>query len=137
MKLNSSVKLISTDPKYDGKCGVVGWIGKNMNVAIVIFETPFDNGNTAMPWPMTKLKEIVPDTANEKLSTKLDEDGYTIWKGDAFRPMHVDTIVRIKVRGNIPRDPVRAGAWPQICWMHRHKDDDMSRWDIIAYKEVK
>jgi hypothetical protein len=69
--------------------------------------------------------------------TKLDSDGYTIWEGGDYRPVDKDTIVAVKVRGKIPRDPIRAGAWPQICWMHRHKDDDMNKWDIVAYKVLK
>jgi hypothetical protein len=67
----------------------------------------------------------------------VDADGYTIWNGGDYRPVDKETIVRVKVRGNIPRDPVRAGSWPQICWMHRHKDDEMNKWDIVAYKVVK
>jgi len=66
-----------------------------------------------------------------------DADGYTIWHGGNFRPVEKDVIVAVKVRCNIPRTPVRAGLWPQICWMHRHKDDDMNKWDIVAYKVVK
>ena len=76
------------------------------------------------------------DHITEEVSS-VDADGYTIWKGGDYRPVDPDTIVYVKVRGNIPRDPVRAGAWPQICWMHRHKDDDMNKWDIVAYKVVK
>jgi hypothetical protein len=47
---------------------------------------------------------------------------------------HTSEIVNV---GKIPRDPVPAGMWPQICWMHRHKDDDMNKWDIVAYKVLK
>lgn len=67
-------------------------------------------------------------------SVAIDSDGYTIWEGGDYRPVDKDAIVRVKVRGNIPRDPVRAGDWPQICWMHRAKDDEMNKWDIVAYK---
>jgi hypothetical protein len=75
--------------------------------------------------------------ATDFKSIQVDADGYTIWNGGDFRPVDKETIVRVKVRGNIHRDPVRAGSWPQICWMHRHADDDMNKWDIVAYKVVK
>jgi len=70
-------------------------------------------------------------------NVSIDSDGYIIWNGNDFRSVDKDTIVAVKVRGQIPRVPVRAGDWPQICWMHRHKDDDMNKWDIIAYKVIK
>jgi len=67
-------------------------------------------------------------------SVALDKDGYTIWNGNADRPVSKDTIVFVKVRSGVPRDPVSAGAWPQICWRHREKED---QWDIVAYKVLK
>jgi hypothetical protein len=68
---------------------------------------------------------------------RVDADGYTIWAGGNYRPIDKDVVVAVKVRGKIPRDPVPAGMWPQICWMHRHADDEMNIWDIIAYKVLK
>lgn len=70
-------------------------------------------------------------------SIRVDADGYTVWEGGNYRPVDKDVVVAVKVRGKIPRGPVPAGMWPQICWMHRHKDDEMNKWDIVAYKVLK
>lgn len=65
----------------------------------------------------------------------LDSDGYIIWTG-GDRPVDPETIVAIKVQGDIPRVPVAAKHWPQICWRHRDMSDPKSIWNIVAYKVV-
>ncbi len=64
-----------------------------------------------------------------------DRHGMLIWTG-GDRPVDPDTIVAVRVQSDIPRVPVRAGDWPQICWRHRSMDDPKSIWNIIAYKVV-
>ena len=78
--------------------------------------------------------QVEPETDQR---IRVDADGYTIWEGGDYRPVDKDTVVAVKVRGKIPRVPVPAGMWPQICWVHRHKDDEMNKWDIVAYKVLK
>lgn len=64
-----------------------------------------------------------------------DRHGMEIWTG-GDRPVHPDTIVQVRVQGDIPREPVRAGDWPQICWRHRSMDDPKSIWNIIAFQAI-
>lgn len=66
---------------------------------------------------------------------ELDEDGFIIWTGGE-RPVPPEAIVAVKVQGKIPRVPVAAKEWPPICWRHRPRDDEKSKWNIIAYKVV-
>ncbi len=70
-------------------------------------------------------------------SVAIDSDGFIIWNGGADRPVSGDTIVAVKVRSGIPRAPIDAVSWPQICWRHRDKDDPKNGWDILAYKVIK
>ena len=70
-------------------------------------------------------------------SVAIDSDGFIIWNGNADRPVSDDTIIAVKVRSGIPRAPIDAAYWPQICWRHRSKDDPKNGWDIIAYKVVE
>lgn len=64
-----------------------------------------------------------------------DRHGMNIWTG-SDRPVSPDTKVAVRVQGDIPRVPVRAGDWPQICWRHRPMTDPKSIWNIIAYEVV-
>ena len=66
------------------------------------------------------------------MAQTLDANGMILWTGGP-RPVDPDTIVAVRVQGNIPRIPVRAGDWPQVCWMHRPMCDPKSKWNIIAY----
>lgn len=70
-------------------------------------------------------------------SVAIDKDGFTVWEGGAKRPVSDSTIVHVKVRSGIPRSPIDAAYWPQICWQWRPADDPMNKWDIVAYKVVK
>ena len=70
-------------------------------------------------------------------SVAIDQDGFTVWEGGANRPVPDTTIVHVKVRSGIPRGPIDASYWPQICWQWRESDDPMNKWDIVAYKVVK
>jgi hypothetical protein len=65
-----------------------------------------------------------------------DIHGMEIWTG-GDRPVHPDTIVAVRVQGGVPRVPVRAGDWPQICWQHRPMEDPKSIWNIIAYRVIE
>ena len=70
-------------------------------------------------------------------SVAIDQDGFIVWEGGANRPVPDTTIVHVKVRSGIPRDPIDAVYWPQICWQWRESDDPMNKWDIVAYKVIK
>jgi hypothetical protein len=138
------IALVALDePMADG-CTIVGW--PIVCLKKVVQEAPGERWQRAFDsaieeWEKTSVQD--PRLGAKSFgnlcseSVAIDTDGYTIWKGGDYRPVDKDTIVAVKVRGKIPRDPVRAGAWPQICWMHLHKDDDMNKWDIVAYKVVK
>jgi len=65
-----------------------------------------------------------------------DIHGMTLWTG-GDRPVDVDVIVAVRIQGDLPRIPVRAGDWPQVCWRHRTMDDPKSIYNIIAYKLVE
>jgi hypothetical protein len=68
----------------------------------------------------------------------VDSDGYIIWNGGNYCPVDRDTLVSVKLRGVPYENKVRrANEWPQVCWMHRYRDDEMNKWDIVAYKVVK
>jgi hypothetical protein len=158
-KLGDRVKTVRSGKDADGIVGIIGgWLNDYGVTALVALEEPMADGRTIVCWPVVCLKKMVSREVEQKSaqftepdhhptknsignlcseSVAIDSDGYTIWGGGDYRPVDKDTIVRVKVRGNIPRDPVRAGAWPQICWMHRNKDDEMNKWDIVAYKVVK
>jgi hypothetical protein len=88
-----------------------------------------------------KILEIykkLPENENFDHVFKIQEkdDGFIEWTpGD--RPVSADTIVTVKVQGNIPRAPVKAGEWPQICWRHRPLHDPKSIWNIVAYRVEK
>ena len=158
-KLGDRVKTVRSGVDADGITGVVGgWLDADCVTALVSLETPMPDGRTIVAWPVVCLKKTVskeyeqewapfiePDWRPTKNpignlcseSVAIDSDGYIIWSGGDYRPIDKEAIVAVKVRSGIPRVPVRAGDWPQICWMHRHKDDDMNKWDIVAYKVVK
>lgn len=148
-----------------GKIG--GWGDHDMVIALLILDEPLADGRTVVGWPVVCLKPVLSierlvkqqkksfletyeaimreGTAPKKQpfgnlcseSVAIDTDGYIVWEGGDYRPVDKDAIVAVKVRSGIPRSPVRAGEWPQICWMHRHEDDDMNKWDIVAYKVLK
>lgn len=157
-KLGDRVNTVRSGVDADGITGVVGgWLDADCVTALVSLETPMSDGRTIVAWPVVCLKKTVSKEFEQKWapfvepdwhptknpignlcseSVAIDSDGYTIWNGGR-RPVDEDMIVAVKVRSGIPRVPVRAGEWPQICWMHRHKDDEMNKWDIVAYKVVK
>ena len=165
-KLGDYVEVVRSGDRNDGIRGKIGgWGDLDCLIALVALDEPLADGRIIVGWPVVCLKEVrethegkwqkafdaIMQDSEERLignlcvetkptdfkSIHVDADGYTIWNGGDYRPVDKETIVRVKVRGNIPRDPVRAGSWPQICWMHRHKDDEMNKWDIVAYKVVK
>jgi hypothetical protein len=70
-------------------------------------------------------------------SVAIDSDGYTVWEGGAMRPVSDDTLIHVKLRGGMEQDIRDAKYWYQIQWMHRPEDDDMNKWDIVAYKVEK
>lgn len=106
-------------------------LARNLSVAVGMF------------FPQAKIESFVyPDDpardafwSSENSEPELDEDGMIIWRG-GDRPVGVDEIVAVKVQGDIPRSPIRAGEWPQICWRHRPSEDPNSKWNIVAYKVV-
>lgn len=81
----------------------------------------------AYPWPALELAGDMVQALNT------DAEGFIVWEG-GDRPVDLDVVVAVKVAGGIPRVPVRAGDWPQICWRHRPATDAKSVWNIIAYK---
>jgi hypothetical protein len=85
--------------------------------------------------PKIEMKPGIGNLCSE--SVAIDSDGFIIWNGGADRPVSGDTIVAVKVRSGIPRAPIDALSWPQICWRHRDKDDPKNGWDILAYKVIE
>lgn len=145
--LGDYVETVRSGDFNDGFRGRIGgWGDLDMTIALVLLDKPLDDGRTIVGWPivcLTEVKEEVKLEPNPGLgnlcseSVALDKDGYIIWNGGAPRPVSDDTIVAVKVRSGIPRSPIDALYWPQICWTHRGKDDPMNAWDIVAYKVVK
>lgn len=161
------VKICHTGSDMDGLTGRIGgWGDPDKFIALVILDEPYEtyicrcdtDQVEVVGMPVVCLKKTVSKEVEQKWapfvepdwhptknpignlcseSVAIDADGYTIWEGGNYRPVDKDVAVAVKVRGKIPRDPVPAGMWPQICWMHRHKDDDMNKWDIVAYKVLK
>lgn len=70
-------------------------------------------------------------------SVQVDTDGFIVWEGGSNRPVTDDTIVHVKIRSGVHREPIAASYWPQICWNWRSPEDPKNEWDIIAYKVVK
>ena len=117
-----------------------------MTIALVLLDKPLDNGRTIVGWPivcLTEVKDEVKLESNPGLgnlcseSVAIDTDGYIKWNGGNFRPIPDDIIIEVKLRGGMKQDIRDAKYWYQIQWMHRHTDDDMNKWDIVAYKVVK
>lgn len=163
-KLGDYVQVVRSGEANDGLKGRIGgWGDLDMYVALIALDKPLDDGRTIVGWPVVCLQKAVTEHFNKfqkafemvsaddgfeiiepfsdpdfpSLNPTVDKDGYTIWNGGAKRPVPDDTIIAVKVRGEIPRGPVDAQYWPQICWMHHDKDDPMNKWDIIAYKVVE
>jgi hypothetical protein len=137
------IALVALDePMADG-CTVVGW--PIVCLKKVVEDAPGERWRKAFDAAMEAMDQEDIAMASRDIGNlcceipaiRVDTDGYTVWEGGDYRPVDKDVIVAVKVRGKIPRDPVPAGMWPQICWMHRHKDDDMNKWDIVAYKVLK
>lgn len=80
---------------------------------------------------------IIDNTINylypQAVRSTIDIDGFIIWTG-GDRPVDKDSLVAVKIQGGMPRVPVKASEWPQICWQHRTSDDPKSIYNIIAYK---
>ena len=161
------VEICHTDSDMDGLTGRIGGWGDPAGlIALVILGEPYEiyiHGRDTekvevVGMPVVCLKKTVSKEVRQKWapfvepdwhptknsignlsseSVAIDSDGYIVWEGGDYRPVDKDAIVAVKVRGKIPRAPIPAGMLPQICWMHRHKDDDMNKWDIVAYKVLK
>jgi hypothetical protein len=166
-KLGDRVEVVRSGHHSDGIRGKIGGWGDSSDcvIALVALDEPLPDGRSIVGWPIVCLKKIAEEASEERFlsvfdaimndedigrniqgfgnlcneipSIRVDADGYTVWGGGNFRPVDKDAIVAVKVRGKIPRDPLPAGWWPQICWTHRDKDDDMNKWDIVAYKVLK
>ncbi|GEM_PF-1353987 len=74
-------------------------------------------------------------TGDAVTKLKPRKDGMIPWTG-GDRPVAPDAIVAVEVQSGIPRAPVRAKQWPQVCWRHRPPDDPKSGWNIIAFRVV-
>jgi hypothetical protein len=161
-KLGDYVEVVRSGIESDGLKGRIGgWGDLDLYIALVALDKPLADGRTIVAWPVVCLNPVVTITnlVNIQKKTSLhtfeeayrsvahgnlcgespavDTDGYTIWNGGAKRPVSDDTIVRVKIRSGIRRDPVTAKQWPQICWLHREVGDPMNQWDIVAYKVAK
>ena len=161
-KLGDYVEVVRSGEEADGLTGTIGgWGDYGMYIALVLLDKPMEDGRTIVGWPVVCLKPTVKidrlvsiqkkvsldsfESAYKSVSqlgnlcsasATIDSDGYIVWYG-GDRPVDGDAIVAVKVRGDIPRSPIDAKYWPQICWQHRHHDDPMNKWDIVAYKVVK
>lgn len=164
-KLGDYVEVVRSGEGNDGIKGRIGgWGDLDLVIALVALDKPLADGRTIVGWPVVCLKptSIIRDLVKVQKKTSLhtfedtyrsvladlagnlcceipaaDSDGYTIWNGGAKRPVSDDTIVAVKVRSGIPRSPIEAKYWSQICWLHREVGDPMNRWDIVAYKVIK
>ena len=65
-----------------------------------------------------------------------DEDGWVEWTGGP-RPVAKHVIIDVECANGLPRDPVAAGLWPDICWHWRPKTNPKSEWNIVKYRVVK
>lgn len=86
----------------------------------------------AYPWPAF---ELAVDMIGALDTGGPDQTAYILWEG-GDRPVDPDAIVDVKIASGVPRVPVRAGEWPQICWRHRPVADPKSGWNIVAYRVV-
>jgi hypothetical protein len=76
-----------------------------------------------------------PCEGKSQIDFVVDSDGYTIWNGGKFCPVHKDTLILIKLRnGQVSNRARCANEWSSIRWFHRNKNDEMNKWDIVAYK---
>lgn len=156
-KLGDYVEIIHINQELDGITGTIGgWADYAKLVALVVLDHPMVNGTTVVGIPVVCLRPVVYKETKEQVNLfhdvfdaeehpvlpavfvktkKIDEDGFISWSG-GNRPVDGETVVAVKVRGGIPRVPVKAKEWPQITWRWRKDDDPMNKWDIIAYKVV-
>lgn len=162
-KIGDFVVTVRSGAESDGIKGKIGgWTGPGNMIALVALDKPLADGSTIVTWPVVCLQKAVvqhfkdvmnrheiqrepedddydiseffPDTQKD---LDVDNDGYTVWHGGDYRPIPDDTIIAVKLRGGMKQIPRDAKYWYQIQWMHRHKDDDMNKWDVVAYKVVK
>ena len=150
-KLGDRVKVFRSGVEVDGLTGTIGgWGDYSMLTALVALDKPMDDGRTIVSWPVVCLEQILTaemlvksqkktfiEIFDELVEPKKDEDGFIVWHGGSKRPVSDSTIVKVKIRSGIPRDPIDACYWPQICWTWREADDPMNKWDIVAYKVVR
>lgn len=150
-KLGDRVEVVNSGLEVDGIKGTIGgWNGLDCVVALIALDQPMEDGRTIVAWPVVCLKPVLTiqslvsqqkkkyiETFESMTSGITDAEGFTPWFGGAKRPVSDDTIVVVKVRSGIPRSPIDAAYWPQICWTHREVDDPMNKWDIVAYKVIK
>jgi hypothetical protein len=166
-QLGDRVKICHTGSDMDGLTGRIGgWGDQNKLIALVILDKPYENyicrcdtdQVEVVGMPVVCLKKTVSKEVEQKWapfvepdwhptknpfgnlcseSVAIDADGFIVWEGGANRPVSDTTIVQVKVRSGVRRDPIDALYWPQICWQHREPDDPMNKWDIVAYKVIK
>lgn len=155
-KLNDYVEIVNSTPEDNGLKGTIhGWHDYDKHVALITLDQPHKDGRSVISYPVVCLKPIYAVTKEQinifhdvfdaeehpvlpavfVKTKKIDNDGFISWTG-GNRPVDGETVVAVKVRGGIPRVPVKAKEWPQITWRWRKDDDPMNKWDIIAYKVV-
>lgn len=154
--LNDYVEITRNGTKYDGIRGKIGGYTEDGLIALLLLDKPsIDNGYTIVSWPVVCLKLIATDktiqkwkpfttknnTHDEIQSKYVSNDTsnthqYIIWDGGKERPVKNGTTIMVKLRGGMVYPSALAEHWPQICWKHRPKDDEMNKWDIVAYKVI-
>jgi len=164
--LGDYVEVIHSGTGYDGLRGKIGgWSDHAQMIALIALDKPMSDGRTIVGWPVVCLKPVLSAIEHLKSVQKtsflnafetvdseyniadlfpevqkqpeVDSNGYTIWHGGDYRPVPDDTIIAVKLRGGMKQKHRDAKYWYQIHWMHRHKDHEMNKWDIVAYKVVK